>query len=167
MLRPMQSARLRYAALAPELAAAFQRAVQDDYVRRYMLDGQLLSTERCGERIRESQTLFERFGVGTWLARHGESGELIGFCGFEPVPESELPFLIYAVLEPFARQGYASEMARHSVEYARAHARVRTVGADVDAVNAGSVRILESLGFQRTAVQQGAFGELFVYRLEL
>jgi len=167
MLRVMRSERLRYAALSPELAAPFQRAVQDDYVRRYMLDGQLLSAERCVERIGESQTLFEHLGVGTWLARHGESDELVGFCGFERVPESELPYLIYAVLEPFARQGYASEMARSSVGYARAHARVRSVGADVDEVNQGSVRILEKLGFRRTAVQQGAFGNLFVYRLEL
>lgn len=163
----MQSERLRYAALAPELLVPFQRAVQDDYVRRYMLDGQLLSPERCAERIRESHALFDRFGVGTWLAWHGDSGELVGFCGFEPVPESELPYLIYAVLEPFARQGYASEMARHSVEYARAHARTRTIGADVDEVNAGSVRILEGLGFQRSGVQQGAFGNLLVYRLVL
>lgn len=163
----MHSERLRYDALAPELAAPFQRAVQDDYVRRYMLDGRLLSAERCVERIRESQALFERFGVGTWLARHRESDELVGFCGFEPVTESELPYLIYAVLEPFARQGYASEMARQCLAHARAHARVQSVGADVDEVNQGSVRILEKLGFRRTAEQQGAFGKLFVYRLEL
>jgi [ribosomal protein S5]-alanine N-acetyltransferase len=163
----MQSERLRYAALSPELVAPFRCAIQDDYVRRYLLDGQLLSAEGCAERIRGSQTFFERLGVGTWLASHGESGAIVGFCGFEPVPESELPYLIYAVFEPFARQGYASEMARHSLRYARTHARVRSVGADVDEVNQGSVRILEKLGFRRTAVQQGAFGNLYVYRLEL
>jgi RimJ/RimL family protein N-acetyltransferase len=163
----MQSERLRYEALSPALLAPFQRVVQDDYVRRYMLDGLLLSAERCAQRIGESQTLFDRLGVGAWLARHGGTGELVGFCGFEAVPESELPYLIYAVLEQFARQGYASEMARRCLHYARAHARVRTVGADVDEVNQASVHLLEKLGFQRIGVQQGAFGNLFVYRLAL
>jgi RimJ/RimL family protein N-acetyltransferase len=37
--------------------------------------------------------------------------------------------------------------------------------ADVDEINAASVRVLEKLGFERIAVHPGAFGRLILLRL--
>ena len=37
--------------------------------------------------------------------------------------------------------------------------------AAVDEVNAASVRVLEKLGFERVSTLQGAFGDMFSYRL--
>ena len=42
------------------LLDAFHRLVQDEYVRRYMMDGQVFPREWSEARVRESQALLER-----------------------------------------------------------------------------------------------------------
>jgi len=107
----MVSEHLTYRAVTSNELDAFVSLVQDEHVRRYMMDGVLHSPDWCAERIRESQALFERRGVGLWLASERESDELVGFCGFlealavDPVhPEPELA---YALFERFSGRGYA------------------------------------------------------------
>jgi hypothetical protein len=47
---------------------AFHSLVTDEHIRRYLLDGSLVSREWSEERIRASESLFNRRGVGIWLA---------------------------------------------------------------------------------------------------
>jgi RimJ/RimL family protein N-acetyltransferase len=117
--------------------------VQNEHVRRYMMDGQVLSREWSAQRIRDSQGLFERCGVGTWLAYERTTDELVGFCGFQDPPGGAGPRLVYAMLERFAGRGLATEMARAAVEQARRRPGFAEIVADVDEVNAASVRVLE------------------------
>lgn len=58
----MLSERLRYHPVEPANLDAFHRLVQDEHVRRYMMDGNAFSPEWSAERIRESQG-FERTAV--------------------------------------------------------------------------------------------------------
>jgi len=60
----------------------FHRLVQDEHVRRYLMDGQIFPREWSEQRIIESAALFDRRGVGLWLVHDNESGEIVGFCGF-------------------------------------------------------------------------------------
>lgn len=57
-------------------------------------------------------------------------------------------------------------MARTSVVEARRHAGFDTIVAGVDEVNVASVRVLEKLGFRRSAVHPGSFGNAFLMLLE-
>lgn len=144
---------------------AFHALVVDAHVRRYLLDGAILDRDWSASRIAESDGLFERRGVGLWLARRRGTGEAVGFCGFlEPGGPGAEPRLVYALIESHAGRGLATEMAAACVAQARA-AGFGSVSADVDAVNAASVRVLERLGFGRESVGTGAFGELRTYRL--
>jgi [ribosomal protein S5]-alanine N-acetyltransferase len=100
-----------------------------------------------------------------WIARNRTTGEAIGFCGFlETGAPGVEPQLVYALLESHTRQGLAAEMAAACIARARA-AGFTTVSAGVDAVNVASVRLLQRLGFVRETLGQGAFGDLWTYRL--
>jgi ribosomal-protein-alanine N-acetyltransferase len=144
----------------------FHGLVQDPYVRRYFMDGNLYPREWSEERVSESARLFERRGVGIWMVTDLTTNELVGFCGFLEIlrihPE---PQLVYAMFERFSGNGYATEMARTSIAHARRQSGFAEVIASVDEVNVASLRILEKLVFERIATQQGSFGNVFVLRL--
>lgn len=161
----MHSERLRYHPVAPESLDIFHALVQDEHVRRYMMDGQRLPREWSEARVRESQALFARRGVGIWLARDTATDEAVGFCGFWIAPSFPEPQLLYALLERWTGRGLAAEMARAAIAHARGTAGFRAIEADVDAVNARSVRLLETLGFERVGTTPGAFGDVLLFRL--
>jgi len=163
----LSSPRLTYQPLTLDALDAFHSLVQDEHVRRYLMDGELLARGWSEERARDSENLSARRGVGLSLAFERTTGQLIGFCGFlEILPVSAEPQLVYALLERFTGHGYATEMARAVIDEARARGFSEII-ATVDAVNAASVRVLEKLGFERAATLQGAFGDMFSLRLRL
>jgi RimJ/RimL family protein N-acetyltransferase len=161
----LRSERLRYHPAEPENLDAFHRLVQDDHVRRCMMDGNVFPREWSAERIRQSQALFARRGVGTWRVHDKRTDELVGFCGFENAPGGPDPQLVYAMFERFTGRGFATEMARAALAQARTRPGFAEIVADVDEVNAASLRVLEKLGFERVGVRQGAFGNLLLLRL--
>jgi ribosomal-protein-alanine N-acetyltransferase len=161
----MQSDRLSYRPLDPAGLDAFHRLVQDEHVRRYMMDGQVFPREWSEARVRESEVLLEQRGVTIWLAHDRETGELVGFCGFWIAPSFPEPQLLYALLERWAGRGLATEMARAAIARARTQPGFAEIVADADEVNTRSVRLLEKLGFERTGVAPGAFGRVLLFRL--
>ena len=159
------SPRLRYEALTIDHLDRFHALVQDAHIRRYLMDGELMPREWSEERIRDNETLMASRGVGLWLAIDTATGTPAGFCGFLIIPSVHAePQLVYALLERFTGQGYATEMAQASIAHARG-AGFADIFAAVDAVNAASVRVLERLGFERGPTLQGAFGDTFTYTL--
>jgi RimJ/RimL family protein N-acetyltransferase len=162
----MESARLRYERLTPDHLDRFHALVQDQHIRRYLMDGEVLPREWSEERVRDSENLWVQRGVGLSLAFESASGELTGFCGFLEIPSVHPePQLVYALLERLTGRGYATEMARAAIEDARAAAGFTSIVAGVDEVNVASVHVLEKLGFVRTGTQQGAFGNTLMYEL--
>jgi RimJ/RimL family protein N-acetyltransferase len=162
----LSSPRLRYEPLTIDRLDRFHSLVQDAHVRRYLMDGEILPPEWSEERIRDSEALMASRGVGLWLAFEQATGALAGFCGFLVMPSVHTePQLVYALLERFTGEGYATEMARAAIADARAHAAFTEIVAGVDEVNAASVRVLEKLGFERGDTLQGAFGNMFTYTL--
>lgn len=157
--------RLRCVPIAAGDLDAFHALVVDAHVRRYLLDGAVHDSDWSAARIAESDALFERRGVGLWLARLRDTGEVVGFCGFLDPGEPGLePQLVYALPAGCTGRGLASEMAAACVAHARAMGFTEA-WATVDAVNTASVRLLERLGFVRDSTGEGAFGELWTYRL--
>ena len=163
----MLSQRLRYERLDAAALDQFHLLVTDDHVRRYLMDGQVLPLSWSRDRIRDSEALFNQRGVGLWLAYERPSSTLVGFCGFLDVPESHPePQLVYAMFERWSGRGYATEMARAAIAAARTQEGFERIFATVDEVNAASCRVLEKLGFKRVATSSGAFGNVFLCRLQ-
>ena len=163
----MLSARLRYQPVDLAHLDDFHRLVQDPHVLRYLMDGNVFPREWTEQRIRDSQALFQRRGVGLWLAYIRQGDELLGFCGFLEIPSIHPePQLVYALFQGFTGQGYATEMGQEAIAHARTQPGLNQIFSGVDAVNAASVRVLDKLGFQRVAVQQGSFGDMLLLRLD-
>jgi ribosomal-protein-alanine N-acetyltransferase len=164
----MLSDRLRYRPVTLANLDAFHSLVQDDHVRRYLLDGNRFPPEWSEERIRDSEALFERRGVGLWLASDITTNELVGFCGFMEMPAIHPePQLVYAMFERYSGKGYATEMARASIDHAGNQPGFADVMVSVDAVNVASLHVLEKLGFEAIATQPGSFGDMLILRLAL
>ena len=163
----MESERLTYEPVSFATLDGFHALVQDEHVRRFLLDSERFPREWSEARVRDSRDLFARRGVGLWLAHERATGALVGFCGFLEIPTLDpQPQLVYALFERFTGRGYATEMARASIADARHHHGFEVIVAGVDAVNAASVRVLEKLGFRRIAVHPGHFGETLLLALD-
>ena len=162
----MTSERVRYQSVRSSDLDAFHRLVQDEHVRRYLLDGHIVPREWSEERVQDSQTLFDRRGVGIRLAYMKTSNDLLGFSGFLEFPTMHSdPQLVYAMFERFSGKGYATEMARAAIAEARKHAGFCEIIASVDEINVASLRVLDKLGFTRFSTQKGHFGNMFLMRL--
>ena len=145
---------------------AFHRLIQDDHIRRYLLDGELLPREWSEQRVCDSGRLFENRGVGLWLASDSNTGEVVGFCGFLDMPSMDTePQLVYALSERFTGRGYATEMASAVIAEAHRHPGFATIRATVDDVNVASIRVLRKLGFEEVAIYPGRFGRMRMLRL--
>ena len=88
-------------------------------------------------------------------------------CGFRVFDAlGDEPQLLYALPEQHTGKGFATEVARALVEYARRAAGFAEVSAAVDQPNRASIRVLEKVGFRRGGEAPGAFGRtlLFTWR---
>jgi hypothetical protein len=63
----MVSDRLQYRPVTLANIDGFHSLVQDPYVRRYLMNGDVFPREWSEERVLESEALFERRGVGIWM----------------------------------------------------------------------------------------------------
>jgi ribosomal-protein-alanine N-acetyltransferase len=161
-----QSARLTFRPVSIGELDAFHALVQDEHVRRYLMDGESFPREWAEARVLDSEALFAKRGVGLWLVREAASGRLVGFCGFLVIPSvHEDPQLVYAMFESFTGQGYATEMAQAAIDHATRQAGFPEIIAAVDEPNIASCRVLEKLGFERSATTPGPFGHTLVYQL--
>ena len=162
----MTSKRLTFQPVSLGTLDAFHTLVQDAHVRRYLLDDHVHPHEWSEDCIRASLSLFDRRGVGIWLAYETGTGELVGFCGFLEIPMVHPEPLVYALFRRFTGKGYGTEMARTAILTARRHPDFSTIVAGVDEVNAASVRVLTKLGFRRVSVHSGSLGNIFLLALE-
>jgi RimJ/RimL family protein N-acetyltransferase len=90
---------------------------------------------------------YSRNGFGLWLVALKESGESIGMCGLIKREALEDVDMGYALLPRYWSRGYAVESARGVMEYAKGIVGLKRIVAIVDPANAGSIRLLEKVGF--------------------
>ncbi|MBM4219405.1 MAG: GNAT family N-acetyltransferase [Gammaproteobacteria bacterium] len=85
-----------------------------------------------------------------WGVERNEDGEILGTCTlFSIHRDSKRAELGYCLRSPYWRKGYMSEALTALIDYAFATLKLRRLEADVDPGNAGSVRLLERMGFTR------------------
>jgi RimJ/RimL family protein N-acetyltransferase len=90
---------------------------------------------------------YERFGFGLYLVELPDPAIAIGICGLvkrDTLPDVDIGF---AFLPQFWSQGYAFESASAVRDHARDQVGLRRLIAIVDPGNAGSIRVIQKLGF--------------------
>lgn len=92
--------------------------------------------------------IYRFYGYGTWIVCEKDSGALIGRVGIDH--REELlgePELGYAIGVPYQRQGYATEVCRAILSYAKEELGMEKLNCLIEAGNEVSVRVAEKLGF--------------------
>lgn len=149
---------LRHLPLTTSLTDTFETLCHDDFIRRFLFDGERLSRAEVEAEVAES---VRRGALGLTVLFEGD--EPIGFCGFRDYPLMTLePQLIYALREPWTGRGIATAAASSLLERARAHGWDRVVAA-TDRPNIASAAVLRRLGFEPAGQVPGVFGAIDLY----
>lgn len=94
-------------------------------------------------------TSYGELGYGLYVVTLKDDSTPMGMCGIVNKPWLNAPDIAYAFLPQFEGRGYASEAARAVLEHARGQFGLAAVLGVVTFDNAGSIRVLEKLGFTR------------------
>ena len=87
------------------------------------------------------ENMYGFYEYGMWLVFSKETGKLIGRAGLE---HDEMGYMI---APKFQNQGYATEVCRFIIEYARENTDFEELYCRIDERNEASVRLAKKLGF--------------------
>jgi len=91
---------------------------------------------------------YAKHGFGLWCVTRKDDGVPIGMCGLLKRDHLDHPDIGFAYLERVHGQGYGTEAARATMEYARTVLHLPRILAVVDPANIPSITILKKLGMQ-------------------
>ncbi|MGD8626426.1 MAG: GNAT family N-acetyltransferase [Anaerolineae bacterium] len=101
-------------------------------------------------------------GYGLWAVEARASGELLGRCGLQWLPDTEEVEVDFILGKPFWGQGFATEAGRASLQYGFEQLDLEKVVGIVHVENIASQRVLEKLGMAR--LEQKEFFGIECYR---
>ena len=98
-------------------------------------------------------TVYSVFGFGLCSVVLRKTGEVIGWCGLQPIGDEDSPLgrieLGYLIDQDYRRQGYAFEACRAILDFAFNRLELDEVYAVIDEKNEASLRLARKLGFAR------------------
>ncbi len=113
--------------------------------------GEYLPDEAMGEideaYLKEIESLPEDDECCYLIAEFKDTHERVGTCSFIPSEDGKVYDIAYCVHKKYWRNGYATEMARGMVEYAKSHGASK-VTVRVNHENAASNAVVRKLGFE-------------------
>lgn len=117
-------------------------------------DYRMRSVEHAWVWIQEKLAYLERNRIGTVGVYLDETGILIGLCALKYLGEEKNSDveIMFRLSQRYWGQGYATELARALVDYAKIDLKVRRLVATVDPKNEKSKRVLEKIGFSFESV---------------
>lgn len=129
-------------------AAAYADVVADPDVMRFL--GGPHGAERAHSYVAECIDRDRISGVSRYAVAHGQSGDFLGYCGYKAItddPGGPWVDFGWCYRKSVWRQGFGIEAARAVYEYGDRLDLAR-VEARAHKENAGSLRIIELLGFR-------------------
>jgi RimJ/RimL family protein N-acetyltransferase len=137
----------------------FHRLITMPGVMRFLFDGAALDRDSAKEMLERSVAMQAADGTGLWAIHPHHRMELLGVVGLWPFHEPARLELVYALADNKIGHGHATEAALAIMDDARTRLGWRSMAASTDAPNAGSLRVLERLGFQEVDRTPGPFGQ--------
>jgi RimJ/RimL family protein N-acetyltransferase len=147
---PIETKRLLVRPFVPETDSEAMLAVYGDpEVMRY-IPGGALSLAVVQATLDEYAQEQQARGFSSWALLERSSNRLIGDVGFRIFDPTDDVELGYTLARDTWGRGYATEAGEACVRYGFDVLGVEKIVADVDPANAGSIRVLEKCGLQRT-----------------
>ncbi|MFD0200002.1 MULTISPECIES: GNAT family N-acetyltransferase [Saccharothrix] len=124
------------------------------------------SAEQAAKMLAEWQLHWARDGIGYWAVELPETGEVIGFGGLRHHDlDGEATLNLFYRFRPRRwGRGYAPEMARAAVDWARRVRPDRPVTISTDPDNAPSQRVAEKLCFAHVGESRTDVGPVLIWR---
>lgn len=147
----IESPRLTFEPLVPSHASRLYEPFLDPELYLYIPQEPPVSLERLAARYALLEARRSPDGVEVWLnwaIRLRNSDCYVGVIQATVFPDRSAQ-AAYFIFRPHWRRGYAKEACARILEHLAMDYGVERVWADVDTRNVASIRLLESLGFQR------------------
>ncbi|MBN8657409.1 MAG: GNAT family N-acetyltransferase [Anaerolineae bacterium] len=122
--------------------------------------------EKVDRSIQHQIEHWNQFGYGLWAVTLRETGQLMGWCGLEFLPDTNETEVGYLLSGVFWGKGYATEAARASVEFGKKNIGLKEIIGLTDPLNIASQRVLGKCGLTFTR-RQVYFGmEMFRFAIQ-
>lgn len=119
--------------------------------------------EKVERNIQHQINHWRTYGYGQMAVTLRETGQLIGWCGLEFLPDTNETEVGYLLSNAFWGKGFATEASRASVQFGRNEIGLEEIIGLTDPLNIASQRVLEKCGLVFTR-RQVYFGmEMFRY----
>ncbi len=89
-----------------------------------------------------------KLNLGRWAVHLKDSNAFIGWCGLKYSAALNETDIGYRFLEQYWGKGYATEAAKHTLEYAFNTLHLQSVTGRAHIDNTASIKILETIGMQ-------------------
>ena len=162
-VKTLETERLLLELLLPEHATRLFEGLADERLYRFIPSDPPESLEALETRYRKLSSRRSPDGSEAWLnfaMRLREEGTLpkasyVGMLEATIFPNRSA-YIAYTAFVPFWCQGYAREGCARMLRHLLENYRVLVVVAEMDTRNAGSVSLVEALGFERVGTTLGA-----------
>ena len=145
----METERLKLAPWGEDDIAGLRAMAIDPEVVRYISDGVPWPEERVREFFERQRRLYAERGYCMWrLSDKIGDGEVIGFCGIQPLGQTGEIEIGWWLAKAYWGRGLATEAARCALADAFERVGLQRVVAIAREANRASTRIMEKLGMQ-------------------
>ena len=136
------------------------------FIREHLWGGLTISRGQAKDLLKQNKTLFSRQGLGFWKIVRQADEAVLGFTGLWFFFAHQHPQLVYALLESYTGNGYATESAQRILHYAFDELALPSVLATTDAGHAASEQVARRLGMRqhRTEMLEGKRTRFFFLR---
>lgn len=128
----------------------FYNILKKEAVGKWLAKSRGMSKEEVNDYIRQLISHWEQNDFGVWLLCNSETGKVLGHCGLRKVDETRETEIMYLLDPEYWGNGYASEAAQASIQYATEIMNLKRIIARVKEANENSKKLLRNLGFTYT-----------------
>lgn len=91
---------------------------------------------------------YHLYNLGRWATYIKATDEFIGWCGLKFRPELDEIDLGYRFMQQYWEKGYATEAAKHTLEYGFNELQLKLITGRAHIENTASLKVLEKIGMQ-------------------
>jgi [ribosomal protein S5]-alanine N-acetyltransferase len=158
MATVLQTPRLLLRELGPDDLEALYAITGSALVMRFVGDLKPYGIEKTRAMI---DAMIERYrapGFGEYAIVHRDTGQFMGFGGYEVPPGRVHVDISYIFAEEYWGQGYATELAAALVDHGFETLGFTSLGAGFDPENHASMRVASKVGFRFDSTGLDEFG---------
>jgi [ribosomal protein S5]-alanine N-acetyltransferase len=147
-MKILETERLLLRNQQPEDADVLAKMFGDEEVMRFIGNGKTYPRSAAEQSIAKWNEYERTHGFTSWAVIRKEDNAFIGKCGFNYLPDNSDVELSYMLDEPYWGSGYASEIAKATLEYGLNKLNLKRVIAIVYPQNSPSIRVIEKTGMK-------------------